>query len=116
MGVLVGGERGIGGDESEECEECDPELSDTEEEGTSGTWLEEMWHVLISQKDSKAKVMIYDFYNLVSYCRGNQPRVYSPTAKSQVLVSSCTPWAIARQDSQTPSNAMPCKLARKYCK
>ena len=47
MGILVAGERGMGGDE---CEESGPELSDTEEEGTSGTWLEEMWHVLVSQK------------------------------------------------------------------
>jgi len=47
MGVLVGGERGVGGDESEEC---GPELSDTEEEGKPGAWVEEMWHVLISQR------------------------------------------------------------------
>jgi len=34
MGVLVGGERGMGRDEDEEC---GPELSNTEEEGKSGT-------------------------------------------------------------------------------
>ena len=47
MGVLVGGERGMGGDESEEC---GPELSDTEGEGTSGTWVEQLWHGLITQE------------------------------------------------------------------
>ena len=36
----------MGGDESEEC---GPELSDTEEEGKQGAWVEKTWHVLASQ-------------------------------------------------------------------
>jgi len=39
MGVLVGGERGMGGDEGEEW---GPELSDNEEEGRSSVWVEKM--------------------------------------------------------------------------
>jgi len=50
MGVLVGGKERWEEMRVRSAEKCGPELSDTEKERKSSTWIEEMWHVLVSQK------------------------------------------------------------------